>query len=71
MHEWKLYDDGSGAFCVAHHGRACMMDRDDVELRLNVIESLRQVARAASRTCQTGELAEALDALPSWLLEER
>ena len=39
-HKWKLYDDGSGAFCVAHHEQACMMDRDDVERRLNATEEL-------------------------------
>ena len=38
--EWKLYDDGSGAFCIAHHERACMMNRDDVEARLNATERL-------------------------------
>ena len=37
---------------------------------VELIESLRAVARAASRTCITNELAEALDALPTWALED-
>ncbi len=40
MHKWKLYDDGRGAFCVTHHERACMMDRDEIERRLGAMECL-------------------------------
>lgn len=36
-HEWRLYDDGSGAFCInrEHHDKACMMSREEIEACLN------------------------------------
>ena len=75
MHDWKLYDDGSGAFCVAHHERACMMGMYEVELLLNAHESLRRVARAAQTLLGEHPLwfsadmvQEALDAVPQWVL---
>ena len=56
---------------MINKGEYLMFYHDEMyEPLTELIESLRTVARAASRTCQTGELAEALDALPKWVLKK-
>lgn len=49
-----------------------MVANTDAQYLLELIESLRNVARAAEarRGTRGGELEEALDALPAWVLEE-
>ena len=40
VHEWRLYDDGSGAFCIKGKSGewSCRMDRKQTEARLNATE---------------------------------